>query len=580
MPFLKCFRPLLSPWTAILFLLIFADPSSAQTFNASYKSDQKTLAAGQSLFQQKCAACHSFKQQGIGPNLAGLTSLVSSQWLTGFISNSQEMVKNGDKRAVEVFKKFKVPMPSFADIDANEMTALLSYLHTQKKSAADKSLVDKTAVGLGPVLENPVPLKIAKAGLTLKLEQVLTAPATAAQVPVARINQMTVLKDSTERVFLEDLRGQLYQMMGDSLRVVFDISKLEPAFIHSPGHATGFGSFAFHPAFLQNGLFYTTHTEKPGSVKADFVYEDSIKVFLQWIITEWKIDNPGAAVFTGTPREVLRINMPSQVHGMQQIAFNPLAAKDSADFGLLYIGIGDGGTAEAGFSQVCSTNKRPWSSVLRIDPLGNNSKNGRYGIPVINPFAADKDPATMGEIFVRGFRNPNRFCWAPDGRMLIADIGLNNIEELNIAKPGADYGWPAREGSFVLNYKGRMNKVYRLPPGRDKYLPPVVQYDHDEGNAISAGFVYDGPIEILKGKYIFGDIVGGRVFYVETKDLVQGKRAVIKEFALSFDGKPSTFNLITDNAKADLRFGIGENNNWYLYTKTDGRVWILKDVIQ
>lgn len=559
--------------------LLFSVSVFSQSNPAAYSSDKKVIASGQAIFQQKCAACHNFKQQGIGPNLSGVTTLVSAQWLTGFITNSQEMVKNGDKRAVNVFKKFKVPMPAFADIATSDMRALLSYLHTQK-AAAGASTVDKTAVGLGPVIENPVPVKIAKAGLTLDLQYVMTAPATAAQAPVARINQMNVLKGKTDRVFLADLRGPLYEMKNDSLHVVFDMSKEMPAFMHSPGHATGFGSFVFHPAYAENGLFYTTHTEKPGNIKADYGYPDSVRVFLQWVVTEWKMNDPAATELKGTPREIFRINMPSQVHGMQQIAFNTHATKDSSDYGLLYIGIGDGGSAESDLAYICNSNKRPWSSVLRIDPRGNNSPNGKYGIPSINPYASDNNPATLGEVYVRGFRNPNRFCWAPDGKMLIADIGLNNIEELNIAKAGADYGWPAREGSFLLNYKGRMNKVYRLPAGKDKYLTPVVQYDHDEGNAISAGFVYDGQIEALKNKYLFGDIVGGRVFYVDTKELVQGRRAVIKEFDIQFDGKNSDFKTITNNAKSDLRFGVGADNKWYLFTKTDGRIWLLKDCIR
>ena len=214
-------------------------------------------------------------------------------------------------------------------------------------------------------------------------------------------------------------------------------------------------------------------------------------------------------------------------------------------------------------------------SVLRIDPKGNNSANGNYGIPASNPFVNKSDAAP--EVYARGFRNPNRISWSPDGKMLISDIGLNNIEELNIGVAGGDYGWPAREGSFLLNYKGRMNVVYALPQGKSTYINPAVQYDHDEGNAFSAGFVYTGPITALKNKYVFGDIVRGRVFYVDNKDLVRGRQAVIKEFNLVFNNEPSDFLSITKNAKADLRFGVGAGDALYLYTKTDGKIWVVKD---
>jgi glucose/arabinose dehydrogenase/mono/diheme cytochrome c family protein len=562
----------------LLSILVFQMLSTfSQAVSARYSKDKSVIAHGQSIFQQKCAVCHNFKQQGIGPNLTGITSLMPAKWISDFIHNSQEMVKKGDKRAVAVFNKYKVPMPPNSDLDASDMNALLSFIDTHKQSPADLAKADKTTAGLGPVKVDPIQPKIMKSNLVLQLEEVMTAPASASEVPKARINQMTVLKGQKERVFLEDLRGKLYQFRHDTLKDVMDISQLRPAFIHTPGHATGFGSYAFHPEYETNGLLYTTHTEKAGSALADFRYHDSIRVALQWVLTEWKIESPLSEAFAGVGRELFRINMPSQTHGMQQILFNPLATRDSADYGLLYIGIGDGGSAEGGYAYLCNSNTKIWSSVLRIDPAGRNSANGKYGIPSINPYANNKVPGAAGEIFARGFRNPNRISWSPDGKMLIADIGLNNIEELNIGFAGADYGWPAREGSFLLNYKGKMNVVYALPAGKSKFINPVVQYDHDEGNAFSAGFVYTGSISRLKDKYIFGDIVGGRVFYVENSSLIPGKQAVIKEFNLVFNNKPSDFLEITKNSKADLRFGVGANNEMYLFTKTDGIIWIIKD---
>ena len=260
---------------------------------------------------------------------------------------------------------------------------------------------------------------------------------------------------------------------------------------------------------------------------------------------------------------------------MQEIIFNPLARPKDSDYGLLYLTMGDGGSAEAGFSFLCNTNTQIRSSVLRIDPLGNNSKNGRYGIPSINPFVNDNNDKTLGEVFARGFRNPNRIAWTPDGKMLISDVGLNNVEELNLIQAGADYGWPQREGTFFLNYKGKMNKVYSLQPDESNFnfVYPIAQYDHDEGNAISGGFPFEGNIPQLKNKYIFGDIVSGRVFYINTNAIESGKQTEILEFELLFNGALSTFKNITSSLKTDLRFGLGTNKELYLFTKTDGKIW-------
>ena len=157
--------------------------------------------------------------------------------------------------------------------------------------------------------------------------------------------------------------------------------------VSKPGWGTGLGSFAFHPDFLSNGLYYTAHTEPGGSAKEDIGYTDSLKVFMQWVLTEWKADDPRASKFKGSSREILRVSNASQAHGMQELTFNPHAKKGiSEDYGLLYVGYGDGGTAEKGFAGISNhSGSGMYSSIWRIDPLGNTGRNGRYGIPTSNP---------------------------------------------------------------------------------------------------------------------------------------------------------------------------------------------------
>lgn len=547
----------------------------AQTVKATYPANKQVIAKGESLFQQNCASCHSFTQRGIGPDLAGVTTEVSSAYLTKFIINPEHVIQGGNKRAVALFKEYKVPMPAHSQLTGTDINAILAFIHTHKKQGSKQD-----AARLGAAIENPIPAKIAKAGLTLKLEEYATAPATSAKIPLARINQLTELKGQRSRMFINDLRGPLYELKDKKFDIIWDISKLKPAFICEPGFGNGLGSYAFHPDFNKNGLFYTTHTEKKGSGRADFTYADSIPVMFQWVLTEWEIEDSASFAVTGEGRELLRLDVPTQMHGVQQITFNPLSKPGDNDYALLYIGIGDCGSAEHGFSHLCNSNTQIRGSVLRIDPAGRNSANGRYGIPAINPYAKDNNPNTLGEIFARGFRNPNRITWAADGKMLISDIGLVNVEELNLGIAGTDYGWPARERTFLLNYKGRMDKVYALPDHDGKYTYPVAQYDHDEGNSISSGFVYDGDIALLKGKYIFGDIFRGRVFYVESDKLKLGQQAVIKEFDLQFGNTQATFLDVVKNAKADLRFGIGQNNVLYIFTKTDGKMWKVADCMK
>jgi mono/diheme cytochrome c family protein len=543
-----------------------------------YATDAPVLAKGQQLFETHCSACHNFKQKGIGPNLAGVTASASPAWLVQFVRNAPGVIKSGDARATRLFAEYNQYMPPFTHLSEPDLQAILAYVHASGRRAAPPD----NPAHLGVALADPVPDKIPKSGLQVVLEEVTTAPASAEKAPFARLNKMAVLPGKKERVFIEDLRGKLYELEGNGLRVWMDMAAQRPGFVHAPGLATGFGSYAFHPDFARNGRFYTTHTEKPGAVPADFAYADSIKVTLQWVLTEWQVQDPAGAAFAGTGREMLRVNVVSSIHGVQEITFNPAARPGTPDYGLLYVGVGDGGAAENGYTFLCDGPGQPWGSVLRLDPAGRNSRNGRYGIPAANPYAHDGDTATLGEIFCRGFRNPNRISWTPDGKMLITDIGHANAEELNLGVAGADYGWPHREGTFVINPGGKMDYVYALPENDVTfgYTYPVAQYDHDEGNAFSGGFVYAGKrIPTLRGKYLFGDIVNGRLFYVESNDLVPGRQAPIRELDVQTGGRLTTFRELTGSKKTDLRLGTGAGNELYLYTKADGRIYRVKDLL-
>lgn len=396
------------------------------------------LEKGQLLFQNNCSPCHNFSQKGIGPNLGQVTTEVPVTWLKQFIQNAPGKISHKDERATRLLAEYKQVMPAFPTLTDADLNALLAYLQANQKVQLPTSQDKNLGVGL----KNPILASPAKSGLRLQLIEVLTAPSSATAIPKARINKMAVLpgqpdRVTPDRVCMEDLRGILYELVGKELRVFMDLSKERSGFIHSPGLSSGFGSFAFHPEFYQNGLFYTTHTEKAGTASADFAYADSIPVRLQWVLTEWKMSDPTRPVFFGTGRELMRVNFVSAIHGLQEITFNPLSRPAISDYGLLYMGLCDGGATEDGFYFLCNDKSRIWGSVVRIDHRGSNSANGRYGIPPGNPYAQNKNPAKLGEIFCRGFRNPNRISWTPDGKMLITDIGQHNAEEINLGVAGA-----------------------------------------------------------------------------------------------------------------------------------------------
>jgi mono/diheme cytochrome c family protein len=558
---------------AITFLLLwqFIGCTTNTDTTTSIPTDSLTIIAGQTLFTQNCGACHNFKEDGIGPQLGGLTKNVSSDWIKKFINDPKGIIESGDKRAKELFEKYKAIMPPFAQYSDEQLNGLIAFIHSRPTPDLRKATLDPNA------LKDPIPEKIPMSDLVVEMEVLTTIPPSSNEQQLTRIAKLDV-HPILKKILVMDLRGKLYQLTGGTPEVFMDMVKLKPNFIHQPGLATGFGSFAFHPEFSKNGLLYTSHTEPPASAKADFNFDDSIKVTLQWVLTEWKTNEPRTSPFSGKSRELFRIDMESQIHGMQEMVFNPLAKAGDEDYGLLYVGIGDGGSAEHGYPFLCHSTEKMWGTVIRIDPLGRNSDNGNYGIPANNPFAKSENSQTRKEIFAYGFRNPHRITWSKAGQMLVSNIGHHLVESLYIVTPGSDSGWPVREGKFLIDPSQNMRNIYPIPTddAKNNFNYPVAQYDHDEGNAITGGYEYWGNlIAPLKGKFVFGDIVQGRLFYVEMIDLKPGSQAQIKEWQVSKNGKIKTLKELTGADKVDYRFGRDDKGEMYITTKPDGKVYRL-----
>src|ERR1043166_2131507 len=301
---------------------------------------------------------------------------------------------------------------------------------------------------------------------------------------------------------------------------------------------SGFIAFTFHPEFAQNGLFYTVHAERamgnpatPNFIPPDFTRAD---VTYHNVITEWHATNPAAPTFAGTRRELLRVAhiVANLTHPYGDLEFNPTAKPGSPDYALLYtsgsdLGFSNGGGPHANNPGQTQRLDSVITAVLRIDPRSPSVSKGvkglgDYTIPAVNKFAADGDPKTLGEIYAYGFRNAHRLSWdLTDGTMFVSDIGMNQVEEINIVRNGENYGWMKREGIFENGRgagRGELNQLFPLPAdilsGRQKdgFTYPVAMYDHDEGASITDGFTYHGKIPQLRGKYVFGDIQRGRLF--------------------------------------------------------------------
>ena len=459
-----------------------------------------------------------------------------------------------------------------------------------------------SSISLAQIAVNPIPASIEKSKLSVGFEEIVKIPDSGGQEnPSARLNLLTHAGDGSRRLFVNDMRGKLYVIIDSKATVYMDVKRLVGRGFHDESGQQGFSYFAFHPEFAQNGIFYTVTSEDKDTGTPDFPVTktifnnkgEQIESSHHDVIREWKAVNPAAKRFSGTMREILRIEEPYSDHNTGQLVFNPNAKPGDADYGMLYIAVADGGSDGFPVSHTDPLDNgqdlgTPLGKILRIDPLGNNSANGKYGIPADNPFVDDRvlgDSKTLGEIWAYGLRNPHRFSWdtGGEGKMLIVDTGQAFIEEVNLGNKAANYGWSRREGTWRIE-KDKENVLYELPDSdRDfHYTYPVAQYDHDipagvkdfYGIAIAGGFVYRGTaIPELVGQYVFADFGSdGRFFHVPVDELVDGKQATIKELRLFEGKKERSFLKMVGKSRTDVRFGIDEAGELYVTSKQDGKV--------
>jgi hypothetical protein len=396
----------------------------------------------------------------------------------------------------------------------------------------------------GQITRNPIPAPIEKHGLAVEIVNVARLPDTRAIRPAdqdvspagwARISYVRELPDG--RRFANDSRGFLYLLdKNNQPQIYANVGEIFPNGIYNRLES-GFIGFVFHPEFAKNGLFYTVHSEKgpgnpqkPNFIPIGYGLKD---VTYHNVITEWHATNPAANTFAGTRRELLREAhvVANLTHPMGAVEFNPAAKPGDADYGLLYTSGSDHGFSNGGGPNASNPPQTQRldsiiGSILRIDPRSPSVTHGvkglgDYTVPMANKFAADADPNTLGEIYAYGFRNAHRLSWDPmDGTMFASDIGMDNIEEINIVHNGANYGWMKREGIWENGRSrgGALNELFPLPPeildgrAKDGFTYPVAMYDHDEGRSVTDGFAYYGRIPQLRGKFVFGDIFAGRLF--------------------------------------------------------------------
>ena len=474
-------------------------------------------------------------------------------------------------------------------------------------------------LSLGADVRNPFPRHIAATdgAVTVGVVEFATLPIVDGY---PALMMKMVDEPGAGRLFVNDLGGILYGVSYDGDTVTPYLNLKEPRWglaIPAVKREIGFKSFAFHPQFAESdalgfGRFYTFGELKRGASRADFV-ADGRRLF-DTVLLEWKVHDPKAALYDGgRPRELMRIGQPLEDHNGGQIAFNPCAVPGSADFGMLYLGVGDGGGVDDPLD-LSQDLGQVFGKILRIDPLGKNSVTGRYGIPTNNPFIAD--PRALDEIYAYGLRNPQNLSWdTSTGHLFVADIGQAAVEEVNMivrGEGGGDLGWDRWEGSFRLvdNWRTIARRVrtkvlsvwdgtssvsndrravsLQNPRADAAVTYPVIEFDQQDP-LFSQHVAVTGPIVYrhltiphLAGSVLFGELMSGEVFYFNADDLPDGGQDAIRRVLFHHDGKvKSLLQMVEEKvatqgrkfkSRADLRFGTSRKGQMFLLNKSDSTI--------
>lgn len=251
----------------------------------------------------------------------------------------------------------------------------------------------------------------------------------------------------------------------------------------------GLLGLAFHPGYRDNGRIFLNYVAAQAGRD-------------RTIVEEWKLSPPDDLRRTKATRvrTLMRVDQPYQNHNGGQLAFGP--------DGMLYVGLGDGGFRNDphGHGQDAST---LLGSMLRLD-VDRLDGGKPYGVPADNPFVGK--PGFAPETWAYGLRNPWRYSFDPKGRLIVADVGQDAYEEVDVVRAGDNLGWSVREG-FACRLEERSKCE------RSDLVDPVLVYGREDGASITGGYVYTGTrVPVLRGLYVFGDFVSGRLFAIALPD--------------------------------------------------------------
>ena len=292
------------------------------------------------------------------------------------------------------------------------------------------------------------------------------------------------------------------------------------------GNEEGLLGLAFDPDYKDNGYFYVYYSA--GSPRRS-------------VIARYQASPDAESGVPDSEKIIMEIGQPFSNHNGGHIAFGP--------DGYLYVGLGDGGSGgdPRGHGQNLET---LLGTIIRID-VSTLDETGSYAVPQDNPFVGVE--GVRAEIWAYGLRNPWRFSFDREtGDLWAGDVGQNKLEEIDVIRPGGNYGWNIMEGTSCFRDAGC---------GREGLEPPVAEYGRDGGCSVTGGYVYRGRrIPSLVGAYVYGDFCTGNIWALryDGSRVVEQTRIAdtdlqISSFAEGPDGEIYVLSFTGEIARLALR---------------------------
>lgn len=303
------------------------------------------------------------------------------------------------------------------------------------------------------------------------------------------------------------------------------------------GSERGLLGLTFDPDHASNGYFYVNYTRTGPYMQ----------------LSRFTRVGNSLTADPSTELHILRTLRPFANHNSGVITFGPDR--------MLYMPTGDGGNGGDPGNRA-QTPSELLGKLLRIDPRTDDfpaDPEANYAIPPDNPFVDGLPVPARPETWAFGLRNPWKISfdnpnWLGTGALLIADVGQDNIEEINYepaGQGGRNYGWSRFEGNSI--YNAARTLAY------EPHQPPIHTYTHAVGQSITGGYVYRG-LQLgpeYFGRYFFADYVSGRLWSAGLAiDSVSGEATVtnVVEHFTGQLGNISSFGVDADGELFVVRY--------------------------